>query len=357
MLQPSSFFPLLEPGADPGAPDPFPLALQSGLMVCAAISTAVQLGLPDQLHESKTVALLAQETGTHAPSLHLLLRALASIHLFSEIDPQEQIFGPTKQSQALRADGMADLVKLWGAPYQWHAWMHLAHTIQTGKPALEVAYGEGTTIWSYLSQHPEEAAIFQRGLVANANLVIPAILASYDFSEIRTLVDVGGGYGRLCHSLLATHPGLVTTLFDRAEVIEQTRLHAVTEETRTRLHLTAGNFFLSLPSHADCYLLKNVLMDWDDANYQRILACCVCAMDVGSRLLIIEPVIGPDTAFTFFFSLQMAMMQHAARHRSLNDHQRLVRKVGLTLTRAIPLGLEQWLLELRVGAPGEEHFA
>ena len=45
----SLLFPTLQ--AQPGMPDPFALSLKSGMMVCAAVATAVQLRLPDQFTE------------------------------------------------------------------------------------------------------------------------------------------------------------------------------------------------------------------------------------------------------------------------------------------------------------------
>src|SRR6185437_11862887 len=99
--------------------DPFALALQSGLMVCSAVATAVQLHLPDVLEEEPlTIEMLAQKTGTHAPSLLLLMRALACLTIFAEVDKQIPTFVHTERSRALRQDaegGMAALVALWGA--------------------------------------------------------------------------------------------------------------------------------------------------------------------------------------------------------------------------------------------------
>ncbi|HVU70498.1 MAG TPA: hypothetical protein VHD63_25460, partial [Ktedonobacteraceae bacterium] len=71
------------------------------------------------------------------------------------------------------------------------------------------------------------------------------------------------------------------------------------------------------------------------------------------RVLVVEPVIGHTTPFTLFFSLQMAAMMRAARHRTLEEHQSLFAQAGFSLRQVRPLGLETLLLE-GVPAAGPE---
>lgn len=153
-------FPRLLPQGGVDVPDPFVLSLQSGLMVCGAVAAAVQLGLPDLLDETPlTVTQLAHEADADAPTLLLVLRALSSIGIFHEIDHSSHTFCATARSRALRMGAMGELVALWGAGYPWEAWQHLAYTVRTGRPALEVPYGEGTTIWSYFRKHTPPSSV------------------------------------------------------------------------------------------------------------------------------------------------------------------------------------------------------
>lgn len=355
----AALFPVLSRLPGQSGPDPFPLSLEIGIMVAHAVATAVDLGLPDALGEEPTTLLaLAETTHTHAPSLSLLLRALTGIGIFAEIDPQTHTFAHTERSRLLRSTEMADLVRLWSAPYQWEAWQDMAYTIQTGKAALEKRYGEGTTLWTYLTAiHPEESRTFQRGLVAVSNLVIPAILDAYDFSALRHLVDVGGGHGHLVLQVLGRYPEMRATLFDRVPIIEEVsrELAELPAGVAQRFSAVAGDFFAAIPGGADCYVLKNVLMDWSDEEYVRILHNCRRAIgDLPGRILVIEPVIGDETPFTTFFSLHLAIMMRAAHHRTLAEHQALFAQAGFRLVRAEVLGLEQMLLEGRPGVKEDE---
>jgi precorrin-6B methylase 2 len=350
-------FPLLFQ-LDAALPDPVFYSMQSGLMLCSAVNAAVRLDLATHLETPKPLEMLAQETQTHAPSLAILLNALASIGIFKEIDKETHTFAHTERSRLLIPNvpgSMADLVGLWGAPYQWNSWRDLAYTIRTGLPAIQQQEGPDASIWSYLQGHPQESLTFQRGLTAVSSLVIPAILAQYDFSTIRHIVDVGGGHGNLAVTLLGQYPHLQATLFDREMIIEHIRQDAINQlpqDITSRYTLVAGNFFEAVPEGADCYILKNVLMDWSDAEYLQILNSCRQAMnkDTG-RILVIESMISETSHFTRFFSLQMAMMMRAARHRTREEHQALFERAGFVITQAYPLGLEQMLLE---GRPMEQ---
>src|SRR5579875_3913374 len=129
---------------DPSLPDPVFYSLQSGLMLCSAVNAAVRLDLATHLQTPKPLEVLAQETQTHAPSLALLLSALASVGIFQEIDQATQTFAHTERSRLLIRDvpgSMADLVGLWGADYQWNCWRDLTYTIQTGQPAIQQQEG------------------------------------------------------------------------------------------------------------------------------------------------------------------------------------------------------------------------
>src|SRR5262245_61925019 len=68
-----------------------------------ALMVATELGIANLLGDrSLPVADLAQATGTHAPTLYRLLRALASIGVFHE--DGEQRFSLTPMGQLLRSD-------------------------------------------------------------------------------------------------------------------------------------------------------------------------------------------------------------------------------------------------------------
>jgi hypothetical protein len=72
----------------------------------------------------------------------------------------------------------------------------------------------------------------------------------------------------------------------------------------------AGDFFAKVPDGADCYLLANMLHDWDDARSIQILRGCRRAMARGGGVLIIERLIpdyGGDPMPTVLSDINMLM--------------------------------------------------
>ena len=47
----------------------------------------------------------------------------------------------------------------------------------------------------------------------------PAVAAAYDFSGVRTVVDVGGATGNMLAAILTRHAGPRGVLFDRPHVV------------------------------------------------------------------------------------------------------------------------------------------
>src|SRR5919205_2751182 len=89
-----------------------------------AIYVADTLGIADLLEEGpKSVDELAEATGTHAPTLYRLLRALASVGVFTEESDGRFVSTPlaeylgTNAHRSLRAWAM-----LSGQEYVWTSW-------------------------------------------------------------------------------------------------------------------------------------------------------------------------------------------------------------------------------------------
>src|SRR5215207_4826221 len=202
------------------------LQMTNAIHVSQAICVAATLGIADLLEDGpKSADELAKTTRTHAPSLYRLLRALASVGIFSETDGR---FGSTPLAEYLRTNAPKSLrawVMQMGQQYRWRSWGDLLHSVRTGEPAFPELYG--TTLWKYLEAHPEEDAVFNAAMTALSAGVLEAIVQSYDFSGMGVLMDVGGGGQQVVlpagfvlpnHNLAAQVLNLVTQAFDEGLV-------------------------------------------------------------------------------------------------------------------------------------------
>jgi hypothetical protein len=176
-------------------------------VVSRTLYAAAKLGLADQLASGpKNAAELAGPMHVHAPSLHRLMRTLASLGILTE--QTEQRFALTDVGEALKtgASGSArSTVILSGSPSLQSGWDNLVYSVQTGKTGFEKA--QGVAFFDYLAQHPEEASLFSEMMVGIHNQEPPAVAGSYDFSIFKTVVDVGGATGNMLAAVLAQHAG------------------------------------------------------------------------------------------------------------------------------------------------------
>jgi hypothetical protein len=324
-------------------------AMVNAYQASQALRVAADLGIADLLADGpRPVEALAEATGCHAPSLYRLLRALASVGVFAEVDGAlEQTFEQTPRSEFLRSavpGSVRDWARFVGGQYTWSTWAHLLRSVQTGAPAFPELYG--MPAWDYRAANPADAEIYNAAMTANAGYSVAAITDSYDFSGLDLLVDVGGGQGILLAAILAANPRLRGILFDQPEVVFGAPKVLEPAGVADRCEVVVGSFFETLPRGAGAYLLKSVLHDWDDASALQILRVCRAAASASSRLLLVEipiqPGNRPDPAR--FLDLHMLVML-GGRERTAAEFRDLLQTAGFRLTSILPTGTRFSLLE------------
>jgi hypothetical protein len=304
-----------------------------------ALHAAVQLDLPDQLASGNgDLRTLAEACECAPDGLQRLLRALCVLQVCRELRGGN--YELTVAGQALRRtppDGAASMraLALWWGGAMWPMWGDLAYSVRTGQSARKRQ--TGSTNYAFLDQQPDMASLFHESMQAMTALIAADVVQLATWHEVRTLVDVGGGNGTLAAALAAAHPQLHVTVLDRpdAEPADDTPFGKLTLQGRARF--IAGDFFLALPEASDCYLLKSILHNWDDAACRRILASCAAAGARGARLLLVERIRSPrlrpthhDEALARTDLNMLAGL--GGRERSLAEFGDLVTGAGFEMT-------------------------
>ncbi len=304
--------------------------LITGSWVGQAVSTAAILGVADAIGDASMPAgEIARKVGATEDGIYRLLRALVAQGLFRQPRPGE--FALTPLGGLLRSDH-PDSLRAWaiynGETWHWRAWGELAHTVRTGETGM--ARATGAAFFGYLNAHPEAADTFDAAMAALSNARSRALIGALALDDAATVVDLGGGDGRLMHAALAVYPKLKGTVFDLPSVVERARSDEENTAFGERLDFAPGNFFESLPAGADAYLLKQVLHDWDDEHATKILRNCCEAMGARSRLLIIELVIEDSTAGAIAALSDLEMLAlTGGRERTAADYRTLLERAGL----------------------------
>lgn len=320
----------------------------AGFWMTQAVYVAVRLRIPDLLVSGpRTADELAAESGSHPRSLYRLLRALASSGVFRE--DTEHRFSLTPLSDCLRRDvpgSMAGLAWMRG-DWQYQAWGNLLHNVQTGETAFSHVFGE--PLFEFLAKRPENAAIFDQGMVGVHGRETEAMLAAFDFSDIQVLADIGGGNGSVLAAVLTRSPKLNAILFDRADVIDRAQANLAQAGVADRVQFIPGNFFQSVPSGADAYFLRHIIHDWDDDQSRTILKNCRAVMPSNGRLLLAEFVLpdGPESFHGKWFDLAM-MTVTGGQERTESEYRKLLGECGFEWHRVVPTATELSVIEAKL---------
>lgn len=323
------------------------LQMMTGAWVAQSISAVAMLGIADLLADGpKTAEQLASATSTHTDSLYRVLRALASVGVFTEMGDGR--FALTPISECLRSDipnSFRNGARMFGLPIFWRSWGELLGTVKTGETGLQRAFN-AINPFEHFQQFPEEGAIFNAAMTEMSRNVGPAIAEACDWGKFRKIVDAGGGHGSLLISILRRYPGPRGVLFDLPHVVKDARPALDAAGLASRCEIVAGNLFESIPAGADAYILKAIIHGFNPENALKILRNVRQAIPPDGRLLLIERVIPPGSEPSphKLADLQMLVMS-GGRERTPAEYEELLGAAGFTLMKVHATAAPQSIVE------------
>src|SRR5579863_3271729 len=215
--------------------------LATGYWISQALYVAAKLEIADFLKDSpKSASEIALATGADENSVYRLMRALCAVGAFRTVGVDKftvTAFGIPMQSNV---PGSLRAMILTLGETHYAAWAHLLESVKTGNAGFPLAFG--TEMFNYLGQDVEAGKIFNDAMSDYSALSSCAVLLSYDFSRTRSLVDVGGGCGRLLTSILRMYPSMQGTLFDMPLVVAAAERRLESDPCRERCTLVSGSF-------------------------------------------------------------------------------------------------------------------
>jgi hypothetical protein len=305
--------------------------------VSAIVHAAAKVGIADQLSSGpKSAVEIAGPAGLHAPSLHRFMRTLSGIGILTERDGQRFALTPLGEALQTDAPGAARATLLsFGSPYFTRAWEQTVYSLQTGKSGFTAS--AGMPMFDYLAAHPDEAALFSQAMIGLNSAEPPAVADAYDFSAFDTIVDVGGATGNLLAEILSRHVGPRGVLFDRPHVVSDAPALLRARGVHDRVTIEAGDFFETVPTGADAYVLSHIIHDWTDDQCTTILGHCRRGLRSGGRVLIIEMVLPPgDTPHLGKLYDMVMLVFPGGQERTEREYAALLDRSGFRLSRVVP---------------------
>jgi hypothetical protein len=229
---------------------------------------------------------------------------------------------------------MRSLARMYGSQ-QYRAWDDLLGTVRSGQPAFDRVFG--ASYFEFLANTPPADAVFNDAMTGWTTQVADTVVAAYDFGNVGTVVDVGGGHGLLLTTILRAHPEMHGVLLDLPHVIAGARPLLESAGLNGRCETVGQDFFACVPEGADAYILAQILHDWDDERCHSILVNCRQAMRPHAKILVVEQVLAPanEPSFGKWLDLHMLVLV-TGRERTETEYAALFEKAGLELTRVIP---------------------
>lgn len=307
-----------------------------------ALCAAARLGVADALGDrERSVDELAAACDAQPAALYRLLRALASFGVVAENAPQR--FTLTPFGRPLRKDAPNSE---WSAVVFWgellaDPWSYLTDCIRTGESAFSIAEREGAVLrWS---KDPNAGAIFRVVMgTAPAEDYMP-IARAWDFSNCRTVADLGGGGGALVAAILEAFPNVHGMLVDRPDAVENAKTRFDSGDLTGRCRLIAVDLSVSVPNGADVYMLKHVLHGCTDEAAVTILGNCRKVLPKNGRVLVIEFVlpelvdhVDPELEGRLMSDLNMLAVT-GGKERSVAEWKTLLDSAGFECRRIIPV--------------------
>jgi len=320
--------------------------LMSGMRVTQLIYVAAKLGIADLLKDgSKSVDELASKVGAHPRALYRVLRALASMGIFAEVgDRKFELTALAEPLQDQVPGSVRAMAIMYGEEGFWKPWGDLLNCVKTGDTAFNRVFGMSRL--EYRARNAEAGTNFNKMMSASTVRTANAVIEAYDFSGVKTVIDLAGGRGALIAAILKRHPHVQGVLTDLPHVANEAKAFIESERLKDRCEIIGGDNFESIPSGGDIYILKSIIQDEQDDGVVALLKNCRRAMGNHARLLIVDwilPSHGSPSPANMYDIIQMVI--GGGLLRTEEEFGALFEKAGFKLNRVLPTRSELSIIE------------
>ncbi len=166
--------------------------------------------------------------------------------------------------------------------------------LRTGRPANWGSY-QHQKEWSEAMLTEEFATSFTAAMDCRGVYLGAALARTVDATGRRRLLDIAGGSGVYACAMVAQHPHLSATVFERPPVDGIVRTMTRKRGYAEKVDVAAGDMFKDpLPRGYDLHLYSNVLHDWDVEKVRPLLAASFAALESGGMLVVHDAHLNAD---------------------------------------------------------------
>lgn len=305
-------------------PDPTPVIdLIEAFRRSKTMFAAVEIGVFDRLERGAADAsTLAADLQCDTEALVRLLDACVGLGLL-EKRSRGYANAPVSAAYLCRSSprAMTGYV-LYSNRVLYKLWNHLEDAVHEGTHRWKQTFGVEGPIFEHFFQSKDAMHTFLMGMHGFGVLSSPRVVAAFDLSGFRRLVDLGGATGHLAIAARERYPSLSVAVFDLPAVVEVAREHGV--------EAIAGDFFSDELPAADLYAMGRILHDWSEEKIRLLLRKIYDCLPAGGALLIAEKLLDEDKTGPTPAHMQSLNMLCCTegRERTLDEYRALLLEAG-----------------------------
>jgi SAM-dependent methyltransferase len=218
-------------------------------------------------------------------------------------------------------------------------WGDLTEALRTGKPQNEIKH-TGKAMFEELYSDPDRLEQFMNAMAGISLGPFSALAERFDFSNYKTLCDVGGATGQLSIIVANRHPHMSCTSFDLPVVEPIARRTVEAAGVSNRVTAVGGDFFAEPLPGADVITMGLILHDWNLERKMHLIKAAYDALSEGGAFIVIENLIDDarkENAFGLLMSLNMLIEFGDAFDYTGSDFAGWCEQVGFKKTEVVPL--------------------
>jgi len=279
----------------------------------AAVAAADQAGVFNALAEKPaTIAELADRLDFDHRATGVLLRLLAALGLLT------QRLGQFQLTNDARTYMVSSSAFYWGhmmkvAVSEFHLKGLLSKLKKKGSDravgpeGTPLVSGEGRASdnWASGNVSLEQARATAAGMHSHSLPAAVGAARSYDFKNVRRMLDVGGGSGCFMIAMAQQHPHLRCTIMELPAMCEVAQDYIKDGDAADRVDTAPVDMFRQpWPKGYDALFFSNIWHDWNFQTCRWLAARAFEALPSGGRIMLHETLLdddgaGPVTAASF----------------------------------------------------------
>ena len=199
--------------------------------------------------------------------------------------------------------------------------LDLLKVLRTGKPANWSSQKDQGD-WHKAMETEAFAAQFTAAMDCRGVYLAQAVAKTIDLSNRRRVLDVAGGSGIYACSLVAHHPGLSATVFEKPPVDRIAAAAIANRGWSDRVSVVAGDMLVDrLPADADAHLWSNVLHDWDEPIVRQLIGKSFEVLPSGGLIVIHDAFLNASKSGPVHVAEYSVLLMHASEGRCYSTRE------------------------------------